>query len=1109
VKGRIAGFVLPGALAVGALGAGALSAGALRAQGVTTASMTGRVSVPGDAGVPGARVTAVHLPSGTSYGATTRADGRYTILGMRVGGPYRVTARALGFAPQTRDGIALALGTAADVSFAAERVATQLSAVTVTAQAAGTLSSTRTGAATAVSREAIQTLPTISRTIGDFTRLTPQASGTSFAGQDNRLNNITVDGSYFNNSFGLSGQPGGRTGVAPLPLDAIDQIQVNVAPFDVRQGNFVGAGVNAVTRSGTNEFEGSAYLFDRNQDYVGRFADVNRFNPGTFTFRQVGARLGGPILRDRLFFFANFEDDRRSEPGTTFLARTSAGETVGGNTTRVLASDVTRLQQFLADRFQYQTGPVTGYSNLTPSRRFIGKLDYNVSEKHKASLRYIQLDSKSDNLVSNSNSLGFGNRRTNQNALSFENSGYAVLENIRSLVGEVNSQFGGRVSNNLIVGYTTNDESRESKGTFFPTVDVLQGGLTYLSFGFEPFTPANQLRYNTLQFQNNLTVLAARHELTFGVTAQRYRSDNVFFSGANSVYTYNSLDDFYADANDFLASPTRTQSPVTLRRFEVRYNNIPGQAEPVQPLRVLYAGAYAQDEWRATDRLRLTLGLRADVPRFENTGFLNPQANALTFRDENGRAVQYRTEKLPNANVLFSPRLGVNWDVRGDKSTQVRGGTGVFTGSPAFVWISNQIGENGIQTGFIRENNTRAFPFNPDPDAYKRQPSGQSAPSYQLALTDPDFRFPQVWRSNLALDQRLPGGVVATLEGLYGRDVNGTYYINANLAAPTGTFAGPDQRPRWVNAPGPSSANATRLNQNVDNAVVLKNQNVGRAWNLAASLEKAFRGGFYAKAAYSYGEAKNTVDAGSIAFGSWNGNPHAGDPNNPGLGFSTNSPGHRAFLALSYKARVLPIGETGVSLFAESRTLGNTSYTFSGDLNGDGGTSNDLLYVPRDRSEMNFEQFTVGTGASARTFTAAEQADAWEAYIQQDEYLRANRGRYAERGAVFLPRLFRTDLTLTQDVARVFAGRRNAFQLRLDVLNVGNLLARDWGVAQRLVTNTPLVIGANRPTADGQGRAVYRLRNFGNQLLAPRTFERAAGLTDVYQFQLGVRYLFN
>jgi hypothetical protein len=1067
----------------------------LLAQGVTTASITGRVTGPAAVPLENARVSAVHLPSGTTYGAAARADGRYTILGMRVGGPYRVTAQAIGFQPQVRDNVTLNLGVATDLSFALTEVVTQLSEVTVTAEA-GTISSTRTGAATTVSRQAVEALPTISRTIGDFTRLTPQASGTSFAGQDNRLNNITVDGSYFNNSFGLAGQPGGRTGVAPIPLDAIEQIQVNVAPYDVRQGNFVGAGVNAVTKSGTNDFSGSLYYFGRDEGLVGTEARGLPYNPGTFTFGQFGARLGGPIVRNRLFFFANYEDDRLAEPGTNFVAN-AGGQEVTGNTTRVLETDLTQLSSFLSSNFGYQTGRYAGYNNATPSRRLIAKVDYNVSERNKASLRYIQLDSKSDVLVSNSSSLGFGNRRTNANSLSFENSGYAVLENIRSLVGEVNSQVGSNMANSLIVGYTSNDESRESKGTLFPTVDILRDGLTYTSFGFEPFTPNNELRYNTLQLQNNFSIFTERHDLTFGVTAQRYESENVFFPGSQSVYTYNSLEDFYTDANDFLQNPNRTTSPVTLRRFEVRYNNIPGQTKPVQPLEVFYGGAYAQDEWRATNDLRLTFGLRFDVPVFGETGFRNEAAEALTFRDENGEAARYATDKLPDANVLISPRLGLNWDVRGDRSTQVRGGTGIFTGSPAFVWISNQIGTNGVQTGFERLDNTLDRPFNPDPDAYKPQNVvGAPADRYELALTDPGYRFPQLWRSNLAVDQRLPFGIIATLEGLYGRDVNGTYYINANLTAPDARFTGVDQRPRWTAS--------NRINANIDNAVVLKNQNVGTSWNVAGSLEKAFRGGFFAKAAYSYGEARNTVDPGSIAFGSWNSNPHTGDPNNPGVGYSGNSPGHRAFLALSYKREYFGFGATGVSLFAEGRTIGNTSYTFSGDLNGDGGTSNDLIYIPRDISEMNFEAFTTGSGATARTFTAEEQAAAWEAYIQQDEYLSANRGRYAERGAVFLPAVYRADLSVTQDVFRSIAGRRNGLQLRVDVLNVGNLLNSDWGVGQRLVTNTPLIA---RP-ADASGAVLYRLRNVGASLIS-RTFERTAGVGDVYRIQLGVRYTFN
>ncbi|MDB4880504.1 MAG: hypothetical protein JWL60_1950 [Gemmatimonadetes bacterium] len=1070
----------------------------LGAQGVTTSSMSGVVSGPAG-GIAGARVTALHRPSGSSYSTTSRSDGRYTITGMRVGGPYRVTASFIGFERRIVDDVVLTLGTVSDVPLALTRAVVSLAAVTVTETTGGTISSSRTGAATTVDRRAIESLPTISRNIGDFTRLTPQSSGTSFAGQDNRLNNITVDGSYFNNSFGLgaSGAPGGRTGVSPIPLDAVDQIQVAIAPYDVRQGNFVGAGVNAVTRSGTNEYEGSIYYLGRNQELNGTHAGSNELARTPTKFGQFGARLGGPIMKNKLFFFANFEDDRLTQPGSNFLANTG-GQPVTGNTTRVLKSDLDTLSAYLQRNFNYATGDYAPGNLETPSTRMIAKLDWNASERHKFSLRYIGLDSKTDVLASNSNSLGNGNRRSNSTSLSFANSNYAILENIRSGVGEWNAQVGGNMANSLIVGYTTNDESREAKGTMFPTVDILQNGTTYTSFGFEAFTPANQLYYNTAQLQNNFSIFTSKHDITLGVTAQRYRSTNVFFPGSQSVYVYNSLADFYADANSYLANPARTTSPVTLSKFQVRYNNIPGQVEPVQPLDVLYAGAYVQDEWRARENVKLTLGLRFDVPRFKNTAIRNSAVEALTFRDENGAPAKYATDKLPDANMLFSPRLGVNWDVFADRRTQVRGGTGIFTGSPAYVWVSNQIGANGILTGFDERLNTTARPFNPNPDAYKPATvTGAPAATYELAFTNPDYRFPQVWRSNLAVDQQLPWGVVGTGELLYGTDVNGTYYINANLAAPVGTFTGADARPRYA------TGSANRVNSNITSAIVLKNQDVGYSYSLSGSLEKSFSNGFYAKAAHNYGVSRNTVDPGSIALGSWNSNPHAGDPNNPGVGYSAGSPGHRSFLALSLRREYFSFGATSVSLFAERATQGNASYTFANDVNNDGGT-NDLIYIPRDVSEMNFTPVSVGTGTTARTYTPAEQAAAWDAFIEQDDYLRAHRGQYAERGAVFLPQVIRADVSITQDIFRAVNGKRNSLQLRLDILNAGNLFNRNWGVGTRLTTTQPLTNGA----VNAGGALTYRLRTVGNDLLTS-TYSKNSGIADVYRMQLGLRYSFN
>jgi hypothetical protein len=1000
--------------------------------------------------------------------------------------------------------------------------------IEVTAEQEAIMSPDRTGAATSVQRETIESMPTISRRIEDFARLTPQYSGAgfgfSFAGQDNRLNNMTVDGSYFNNSFGLAGQPGDRTGVAPISIDAIEQISINIAPYDVRQGGFVGAGVNTVTRSGGNDFRGSVYYMFRDQDFVGTEAAGGTFNPGTFDFSQIGGWVSGPIIKNRLFFFGSYENENTTQPGTTWTAA-RAGNT-SGQVTRVRAEDLDALSTFLSTNFDYETGPYENYPFEIPGTRFLGKLDLNINSRNKASLRYTHLDSNTDVLLSNSSSLGIGNRRTAVNGLNFANSNYKILENIRSIVGEVNSMLGTNMSNNLILGYTYQDESRESKGTMFPFVDVQEAGQVYTSFGFEPFTPNNELRYNSLQFQNNLSIFGEKHTWTFGLSAEKYHSENVFFPGSQSAYVYNSLADFYSDANFYLANQNRdcprvlTQtapeciSPVTLRRFQVRWNNIPGNEKPIQPLDVVFGGIYGQDEFQVNDKLKLTAGVRIDMPFFGNTAYTNPAADQLTFEDEDDQAVQYQTGELPDPKPLFSPRIGFNFDVTGDRSTQVRGGTGIFTGRPAYVWISNQIGENGMLTGFEEINNTRARPFNPNVDYWKPDSvAGTPASSYALALTDPDFKFPQLWRSNFAVDQRLPFGIVGTAEFLYSKDVNGIYYINANLADPTGTITeGSLTRPRWTTA-----GNANRINTNVSTAIVLKNQNQGYSWNIAGSLEKSFSAGLFAKAAYSYGIAKSTVDPGSIASGSWTGNQHHGDPNNPGLGFASTSPGHRFFLATSYRKEWLSFGGTSISLFFEGRNNGSTGYVYGGDLNGDGST-NDLIYIPRDASEMNFLSNTVNavTNSSgvvttpARTFTPEEQQAAWEAYIQQDPYLSEHRGEYAERNGVFIPLVWRADLSVQQELFRNIGNTRNGISIRADVLNFTNMLNSDWGVGQRLITNQPLIT----PTVDAAGRAAYRLRSTNptgtmHQLIAPESFATNTGSTDVYRVQISLRYTFN
>ncbi len=1071
------------------------------AQGVTTGSITGVVVDAQGAPVPGASVVAVHEPSGTRYEAVTRADGRYSLPGMRVGGPYTVTASLSGFQPQAMKDVTISLGVATDLQLKLAQAAIT-EEVTVVAQTSEVFSSARTGAATTIVRDVIANLPSINDRINDYARLSPQYSGGpfggSFVGQDNRLNNITVDGSYFNNSFGLGGQPGDRTGVTPISTAAVEEIQINVAPYDVRQGHFVGAGVNMVTRSGANQIRGSGYYWWRDNGLVGTEAKGLTYNPGTFDYHRYGAWLSGPILKDRLFFFGSYENDKFTQPGTTFRAN-QGGEPVAGNTTRVLASDLDALSTYLQTNFGYDTGAYQDYPFETPAKRYLGKLDYNLNDRNKVSFRYLQLDSSTPVLASTSSSLGAGNRRSNSTALNFANSNYAILENIKSGVAEWNSIISANKANSLIVGYTKNDESRPQSGELFPLVDVREAGTTYTTFGYEPFTPANQLRYHSFQAQDSFTWSKSQHTFTFGGTVERYHSDNVFFPGSQSVYVYNSLADFYTDANDYLANKNRATSPVTLSIFQVRWNNIPGQSEPLQPLDVWYGGLYAQDEWRPGHNLTLSYGLRVDVSSFADTGFDNTAADQLSFRNADGSSVQYDTGKLPDAKLLWSPRLGFNWDVFGNRTTQVRGGTGLFTGPPLYVWISNQVGNTGVLTGFEDVRNTKLRPFNPNPDAYKpTNVTGEPASSYELNVTEPDFKFPQVWRNNVAVDQKLPWDLIGTAEFIYSKDVNGISYINSNLPAAQTNFTGAETRPRWT---------SNKIYANVADTIVLGNENAGDSWHASAMLTKRFdHGRGFLRGSYGYGQSKNTVDPGSIAFGSWTANATPGDPNNPASAYSNQFPGNRVFLTGSYRFEYKNFGATTLSFFWQGYTNGVASYVYATDLNGDLGFNNDLLYIPRNQSEMNFETFT----ASGRTFTSAEQAAAWDAYINQDPYLSQHRGEYAVRNAARLPMVKRLDFSVAQDLFKNVGSARHSLQFRADFLNFSNLLNHDWGVGQRFVGTT--AAGQNQPltntAVDANGAARYRLRVVNGQLLS-RTFESTAGLADVYQIQFSLRYSFN
>jgi carboxypeptidase family protein len=1115
--------------AIGAVLTLALSASSTAAQGVTTGAITGTIKDAQGGVIPGASVLAVHQPSGTTYESVTQADGRFVIPGMRVGGPYTVTASLSGFTSEAKNNIMVNLGVTQDLDFGL-KVASLAETITVIGQSDPVFSSGRTGAATAVLREELASLPTISGRITDITRLTPQygPSG-SFAGQDNRASNMTVDGSYFNNSFGLGVTTGGigdRTGVAPISLEAIEQVQVSVAPYDVRQGSFTGAGVNTVTRSGTNSLTASVYHRQRNQSYVGTDAAGQTVNPGTFNTTVTGTWAGGPIVKNKLFAFGAFEKQEDSRPLTTF-ASNPGGAPVTGNTTRVLTSDLSGLSNFLNTNFHYDTGPFDNIPKLTPAKPWMLKGDYNVNSANKVTFRYNQLNSSSDIGQSGSSSLGITRQTNTGQFLSFANSNYSILENLKSGVGEWNSVFGA-MTNNLLIGYTHQDESRGDKGQvpIFPFVVIGDGsGGALTSFGNEPFTPYNLLRYNTFQVQDSVTKFAKNHSITFGGNAEKFHSDNSFYFGIQSAYTYSTLNDFYADANGFLANPNRTVAAAP-SRFQVKYLLQPGQTTPpLQPLDVVYAGGYIQDEWRPKTNFTVTAGLRVDVPKFGNTAFDNPVADTLTFRDQDGSPIKYNSGALPATTPYWSPRVGLNWDVRGDGGTQVRGGSGLFSGKPPYVWISNQIGNTGVLYGFLDSNSAVTnYPFNPNADKYKPAPTGGTAASYELDVTDQSFRFPQTWRTNIGVDRRLPWGLIGTVDYIYNRDLNAPVYINANLPGADSSYTGVDNRPRWVAIPGVSPACISTLGQengpcfqkinnlpgkNITAAYVIKNQSQNRSQNISGAVSKTLTHGFSFKGGFNYGVSKSLVEPSSTAGSSWGGtNPIVNNPNNPALAYSTNSPGKRVFLAANYTAQYFGFGATTFSVFYDGHTNGNTSYVFSGDANGDNVTGNDLIYIPRDTSEMNFKPLPAT--ATVRAFSVAEQTAAFEQLIQSDSYLSSHRGQYAERNAVFLPMVNRADLSISQDVFHSISGHRHAGQIRLDITNFGNLLNHNWGVGQRVV-NTQILTNTN---ADASGRLTYNLQTLSGNLItnARQTSATLASISsspsDVYIMMLSFRYTF-
>jgi len=1079
----------------------AVSSPRLHAQGVTTSAMKGLVLDSKGQPLPGAAVIATHLPTGTQYGAATRENGQFDLLNLRIGGPYEVKVSFVGAQTYTASGIQLVLGKTYESRITLTENAQALDEVVVKGNRDGQINRDRTGAVTNISSTAIRTLPTVSRSQEDFTRLTPQASGLSFGGRNTLYNNFSLDGSIFNNSFGLdSPTPGGQTNSQPVSLDAIEQIQVSLAPYDVRQGGFTGAGINAVTKSGTNEFRGTAYTYFRNENLIGKKVEGATIENPSLKFNQTGFALGGPIIQNKLFFFANAELTRQTDPGQTFRPATNATEAAAAQSgslngvSSVLQSDLDLVRQRL-QALGYDPGAYQGFNYRTQSDKILAKLDWNISPTNTFSIRYNYLKSFREQ-GPHPIAIAPSSRVPGVNVLQFANSGYTINNNLNSVVAELNSTFGGgKFSNKAQASFSAFRDKRDLPNQpFFPQIDITrngsENGVTYTTVGTEQFSANNVLNQNVLQLTDNLSYFAGAHIITGGINYERFN----FVNGFNlQRYGY-----YRMELKDFLAA---TQSGTPTIDFKGRATA--GASFPVKQVDVTVAqlGVYVQDEFQVNPALKLTLGLRADAPIYSTTIPGNAQVSAATFQNAEGQATKVDLTELPKSTPLFSPRLGFNYSSQGDGAkTQVRGGTGIFTGRIPLVWIGNQASNAAFDNFY----------------------------TFQINATGRDFRFPQVWRTNLAVDHELPGGIVGTVEAIYSKDRNAAIHRNYNLVAPTQRLAGADGRAIYPTAvvrstnnnvpafnpdgsPKFEIQNRSRLNSFsgpnngftfLDAGVIaLENTNQGYQYSITGQLRKEFANGFYATGAYTFSQAKDiTSNPGEIAGDAFQRLPVVGSPNQPQLAYSDFGLQHRFIAAagrrFAYANEKLA---TTVSFFFEAAQGNRFSYTYAGDLNRDDISGNDLIFVPASRSQINLVPITNASGAVL--VTADEQYRRLDAYISQDKYLNSRRGGYAERNGSLSPWYTQLDAKILQDfTVKTKGGKNNTLQLSLDMLNLGNLLSASWGNRQLVGNNRLIEASYALATPD---TPAYTFRG-GSQ-----TFFTDTSLNSRWRAQVGIRYIFD
>jgi hypothetical protein len=1070
---------------------------ALYAQGITTAGINGVVKDDKGEPLPGATVIATHKPTGTQYGMATNPQGRFFFPNVRVGGPYSLTVTFVGYANVAEPDFVLALGENRGFNLTLKESQQQLEEVVISDRPDELINSGRTGAATHISTETIARNPSISRSIADFTRLTPQAAsgigngGTSIAGRNSRYNNVTIDGAVNNDVFGLnsSGQPGSNAGSEIISLDAVKEVSVVVSPYDVTQGSFSGGGINAVTRSGSNEVEGSAYYFVRNQNTTGKTLGENRQKQTDYFNKQYGARVGLPIVKNKLFFFGSVELQRGETPfavnlvNASQLAAYQQAGFVPSTVSLISIEEAQTVYDTLKNKYNYDPGSFGRFTPASENNKYFGRIDWNINQKHQLTLRHNYISATQDELA------------RNQQVLEFTNNGFVTDYVNNSTILEINSRFRSNMSNRLIAGYTSVDDNRnvsaQNSQILFPHIDINLGSNRIIRAGGQRSSQGNLKSQDILQFTNNFSLFLNKHTITIGTHNEHYKIFNSFVNRYNGHYEYASLDDF---KNNQLGSSGRFRLAYSLDYFNDRLQAV--------SMRFFQTAFYLQDEFEASKGLRLTAGIRMDIPVFLD----KPNANAQMMTE-----FGLDTRKVPS-QILWSPRIGFNYNHNEEGVHQLRGGVGIFTGRIPFVWISNQYTNSGatLATLDVRgsagnvplfrdgehllENywaNSLGVPVNDPAVTAKIESELKNIPTSEVNLMSPDFKLPQVFRANLGYDLKLPFGIVATVEGIVTKTLNEINYENINLTYPTEKIVG-DGRPRHT----------VRLaNSKFQNVLLINNTSKGYQYSITGSLQKSWSKNLYASLAYNYGQSRD-VNSGThtTALSGWEGNPTPGYSNNQILSYSVWDLRHRIVGNVSYrKAWLNDRLATTISVFYNGQSGEPFSYIVNQDLNNDGSTFNDLVYIPRNKNEI-----VLMPSSATDTRTTDQIWEQLNTFIMNDDYLQEHRGQYAARNGARTPWESRFDVRLMQEFFFNTGKYDHTIQLTMDIENFGNLLDQGRGRDYFVPNNTFNLVrfeGFEGGSAN-TGRPVYSFDN------ATTPAWQTNNLTSVWRMQFGVRYIF-